>query len=290
MFSFIITTSVKNEIQYRQLVRCICSIRKFHSNTIHLINDNSNNNFNHLIYRLQFIYNDVIIYNSIKEGYGESLVPKYILDILEDESTHYIYLHDSMLLNKKLENIENIENIQFLLHFTHHRQHYDIDIYNDIENEFYKKNNIKSMSNLILSIVNNYFKDQSFIEFVNKAENNKDLYVGCFGISYIVNKHFFKEFSNKFKYCNENIKFEDIMIDNDCYNKYIKRNIRCSYECIFSLLLHYYYPELNYEKSLDGLYYDGITVNPNAYKRLNEDNDCIYLWKGEYISKFTFNR
>lgn len=290
MFSFIITTNIQNETQYRQLVRCICSIRKYHLNKIYLINDNVNSKYNHLIYRLQFIYKNIHYYNSIIENHGECLVPKYINDILENDIddeienvTHFVYLHDTMLLNKKLENVNQINDIQFLLHMTNHRKHYDIDIFSELNQQVYNENNIKSMSDLILYIVKNNFTDQNFINYVIEAEMNKDLYVANFGLCYIVSKQFFKEFSNKFKKYNQS-KFEDIMIDEDNYNKFGKY-IKVSYECIFSLLLHYYYPNINYTNSLDGLYYDGIKVNPNAFKNFEYDNELLYIWKGEYISK-----
>lgn len=273
MITFIIPTCIQKEIHLNMLIKCIESIRCFHKESfIYLIND-SDENYNKEFLTNILHFNNIEIIDTKIKGSADQQVFKLILEI-DDNSTHYIIIQDSMFLNKKLNNIEEIKDIEFIWHFTNHRIDWDKII--EPETEFNIKNNIITHTDLIrYYLTKNYFHDESFLKYSLDALDNKNIWCGCFGNCSIVTKQFIQylniksNFAEKFMYNNTN------------------RERRMN-ESIFSLLCHYYLPK-NYEKSFDGLYFDGINSNEFNGKP-TYFYDLKYCCKNNYISKISFDR
>ena len=85
------------------------------------------------------------IIESYNKGSADQQVFKVLLDT--DLFDKAVFIQDSMLLNKKLENIDNIDNIKFIWHFTNHRIHWDI--IKEPRSEYNTANNIVTHTNLI---------------------------------------------------------------------------------------------------------------------------------------------
>ena len=83
--------------------------------------------------------------------------------------------------------------------------------------------------------------------------DQKDKWVGCFGSLCIITKMQIIEMDKKVKFVD---KFVDATSNRD----------RRANESIYSLVCDYCYPLVNFQKSFDGLYYDGINVNEYSGK------------------------
>lgn len=274
MISFIVSVFINSDVHLKILVRCINSILIYHNDSnIYLINDTVNDNYTNIIENLIKDIPNIHMSKSIVKGSAESQRFN-IIKSLNDNASHYILIHDSMIINEKFENLEDIKDIKFLMHFTNHRLHW-----NGIEEEqteFNIKNNIKTHTNLIRFYINKDFNnDKDFNNYANNALNNMNLWCGCFGNNCIITKKCIEFLDEK---CN----FSEKII---FYNT--KRE-RIVVESLFGLICHYYIPQ-NYEQSYDGLYFDGITVNPYAFKPSGIE-DLNYTIKTKHISKFSFNR
>ena len=129
-FGFIMPTCCREDIHLRQLHRCINSIRKFHlDNHIILINDSLDK------YDLskEFVNDKYVqIIKSYSKGSADQQVFKVLL--YTDLFDKAVFIQDSMLLNKKLENIENID-FKFIWHFN---KIYTFGFF-DCNNNFYIK-------------------------------------------------------------------------------------------------------------------------------------------------------
>ncbi len=273
MFSFIIPTCIKEQIHFNQLIRCIESIFKYHCDSNIYIIDDSDENYKKNNQNLLNNYDNLFIINSIIKGSADQQIFKIILDI-NNNSSHFIIIQDSMFLNLKLCNIEYIKDIKFLWHFTNHRLDWD----NIIEpgTEYNINNNITTHTDLIKNCIKkDYSNDINFYNYAINALNNKNIWVGCFGNCCIVTKDFIYKLNEKTNFVNK-------------FMNYTSNRERRANESIFSLLCYYYFPQ-NYEQSYDGLYYDGINVNKYFNKPTEFDN-LVYCCKNYYVSKISFNR
>lgn len=274
--SFIVTSYVKDDIQLRQLHRCVNSLINYSNyNYIYIIS----NSTNYSIDILNNLFNgkrNIIIYEGGNKKAAAGNAYELILN-LNDGSDYYCVFQDSMILNKPIKNISYIKDVQFLWHFTNHRLEWDKIQHKDEENpDFDKINNINCHTDLIKCQLKLYCnKDEDFIKFALHALDNKHLWCGCFGTCSIIKKEVLQYLNDK---C-------DIV-------SYLKRaqnqRDRMVEESIFALACQYYFPQ-NYEDSFDGLYYDGITVNRNNGTPVGEDN-LYFSARNEYFSKIAFGR
>lgn len=270
-FGFIIACCIRTDIQKKQLIRCIDSIRSFHVlNPIILINDSLPS------FDLSFLKKDyfpIEIVESSPKGSADQQFFKILLDTTRFDKA--IFLQDSMILNKKLENIESIQDITFLWHFTNHRLHWDI--IQEESTPFNNEKNIHSHTDLIKYYLKRDYSDNgTFLEFALDRLNNKGKWVGCFGNLCIITKEqiYTLEKSVRFvdKFCN--------------YTNNRERRVN---ETIFSILCHYCNENWDFSKSYDGLYTDGINTNIYAFTSTGFD-DLLFCCKNNFFSKISFNR
>ena len=274
-YTFIITTCIKNQIHFCQLVRCIKSIRQFHPvNKIYIINDSDEE----IDLSSIDIYDNqnILVIPSYKKGCGELQIFKFILDCNDiDKHDNIIYLHDSVILKKAFINIESIEKVQFLWHFTNHRVHWDTII--EERNEYNIKNNIITHTDLISNYLKTYFySNVDFLHFALDMLIHKDRWVGCMGLKCIINKNSLIEMNNI-------IPFSTIFLN------FSTRRQRIVCESIFSIICHYCNPTIDFSYSYGGLYYDGFNNNIGANKPLGFDN-LVLLGENEYFLKISFGR
>ena len=273
MISFIVSVYIQTDTQLKVLINCINSILTFHNDSnIYLLN-NSNTNYTLIIEDL--IKNNSNIYLCKPKIDGSCENQRFnLINSINDNASHYILIHDSMIINEKFEDLDEIKDVKFLMHFTNHRLHWNIITYE--QDEFNIKNKIITHTDLIRFYINKDFNnDKDFNNYANNALDNMNLWVGCYGTNCIITK-------KCFEFLNEKCNFSEIFIN---YNLQKERR---SMESIFSLICHYYIPQ-DYEKSYDGLYFDGINVNPYAFKPTGID-DSVYGIRTKHISKITFNR
>jgi len=269
-FGFIMPTCCREDIHLRQLHRCINSIRKFHlDNHIILINDSLEK------YDLskEFVNDKYIhIIESYSKGSADQQVFKVLLDT--DLFDKAVFIQDSMLLNKKLENIENID-FKFIWHFTNHRVHWDIP--QEPKTEYNIKNSIITHTDLIKhNILRDYKDNKEFQNFCINKLNKKNEWVGCFGSLCVLNKKTLKELNSK-------VNFTERFI-----NSTSNRDRRAN-ESIFSLISHYHFSNKYLEESYDGLHYDGYVSNKYAGLSTGFDN-LKWFSVHNYFSKVSFNR
>ena len=270
-FGFVIPTCCRKDIHFKQLLRCLDSIKKFHPNNHIILIDDSDENYN---LKNNFKDNELIlVQRSYKKGSADQQVFKIILD--NDYFDKAIILQDSMILNKKLENIEEINNIQFIWHCTNHRIHWDIIKEPTTEENI--GNNIITHTDLIHHCIScDYGDNKDFQKFAIKCLNNKNNWCVIFGNCCIITKKIIKFIDNKTNFVN---KFID-------YTSNRQRRVNDS---IFSLICHFCYPDINFSKSYDGLYYDGSKTN--KYNGIDTGFDNLtWCCKNNYISKVSFNR
>ena len=273
MFSFIVSTCIKNTIHLNQLKRCIQSVILYHSDShIYIINDSDES---YLLEIQNLIKNNrnIFLVESKLKGSADQQVFKLITEI-DDISSHYIIIQDSMFLNQMFDNIDKINDVQFLWCFTNHRIDWD-KIYEPTSN-FNKSNKIITHTDLIrYNLINNYFEDKDFLIYALQSLINKNSWVGCFGNCCIITKKCVEFLNNKINFC----------------EKFVKNNTnreRRVNESIFALICHYFLPK-NYLLAYDGLYYDGISVNMYSNTPTGFDN-LKYCCKKKYISKISFER
>jgi hypothetical protein len=275
-FCFIITTCVKTQIHSNQLLRCLNSIQKYHqSSIIYLIND-SDSYYDFFFNNLINTMNNIKLIPSYNKGCGEQQIFKFILDCDNiNINDNVVYLHDSVILRRELDNISDIDTVKFIWHFTNHRIHWDTII--EERTTYNVDNNIITHSDLINHYLIKYFNtNNDFLNYALYMMQNKNMWVGCMGYKCIINKKCLIEM-------NKSLNFADIFL------KFNTRRERIINESIFSIICHYLFPYINFENSYGGLYYDGITDNPGAKKQLGSDN-LILLGENKYIQKISFNR
>lgn len=271
-FSFIIPSCIRNEIHMRQFKRCIESIRKFHNNKI-LIIDNSDLD----ISEIKNITQNIIIHKSIQNKAGECLTFYYILHYSDTDLN--VCMHDSMILEKKIE-IEKLDfkYVKFLWHFTHHIVHWDS--IEEPSTNLTVNHNIKNHTDLLRFIIKNNFHNNEFVEFCEEMLIHKNRWVGCMGTMSIIDKNFL-------------IELEELLEFIPVFNNFDDKRKRVASESIFPLLCYFYFHKNNinfdFQKSLNGLYFDGFRTNPYFGTPCNFDN-LFYNIRGEYMSKICFFR
>jgi hypothetical protein len=273
MFSFIVSTCIKNNLHLNQLKRCIQSITTYHSSSyIYIINDSDE------LYILEIqnlIKNNknIFLVESKLIGSADQQVFNLIMNI-DDDASHYIIIQDSMFLNKMFENVDKIQDVSFLWCFTNHI--IDWDKIQEPYSSFNTSNGIVNHTDLIRHhLVNNYFEDNNFLSYALNCLLRKETWVGCFGNCCIITKKCVNFLNSKTKFC----------------EKFIKNNTnreRRVNESIFAIICHYYLPQ-KYELAYDGLYYDGISANAYSNVPTGFDN-LTYCCKNKYLSKISFER
>ena len=142
MFSFIIPSCIKNQIQLNQLNRCIESIRTHHpQNKIIIINDSPTEEYESNYVEIAQKHNNVYVEKTVKSGSAEQQTFKIFLE--KDDADVAFFMHDSMLLNRPLD-ADNMNGVQFLWHFTNHIVEWDT-IYEE-QSDFNIKNKIYTSS------------------------------------------------------------------------------------------------------------------------------------------------
>jgi hypothetical protein len=261
-FTFLIPACINNDVQYRQLLRCIESIQTYHDHSDIIIISTGQQEIN-------IESKNIKIFKPIYKNIGE-LQPFYF--ILNHSKTDLnVTMHDSMLLNKKLE-IDNVRDIKFLWHATNHRLHWDI--IKEPETEYNTAHDIVSHTDLIRHLINKNFSGK-LAEYGNYMLDNKEQWaVGC-GVSCVIRKNYLK------------------LLDDACgiikfFNTLYTRRHRIAAESILPIICKYYDYNKNLEDSISGCVYDGITTNP--YTDTVYMDGLKYHYKTDYFSKVCFGR
>ena len=273
-FGFIIPTCCREDIHLRQLYRCINSIRKFYLNKhIILINDSPEK---YDIVKIFSEHKNIQIIKSYKKGSADQQIFKVLLETtLFDKA---IFIQDSMILNKKIEHIEKINDIMFIWPASNHRVHWDK--IKEKPTKYNKDNNIKTHTDLIKHYL---FKDYSnVIDFQKNAVENltkfKDNWYNCMGCCCIMTR-------KNIYHMNNNTGFAEKFINYDT------NRLRRVNESIFPLLCNYYFPNVDFSKSINGFYYDGsLSWKFNKRDELAGIDNLRWCVVNEYFSKISFNR
>ncbi len=283
--TFIVPTCIQSQIHENQLIRCLTSIRKFYpTENIIVINDspnpypNSNDGYQNkdILTIINSLFNGIRVVLSLNRGSGEL---QTFYHIINSSTTEYnITMQDSMILEDKIELQDNFNNIQFAFHFTSHRLFWDK--IQEPQTEYNIQNNIKSHTDLLIDILMTRFSDKNFQKYGIHMLYNKHLWVGYFGCACIVKKSFIKMLNSELDFVN-------------VFNSFTTRRERCAAESIFTLLCYYINNKkglnIDFENSLDGLYYDGI--NPiMGYNDLCGFDGLKYNNRGKHFSKISFSR
>ena len=237
-FGFIISTSIRNIEHKACLDETIKHIRRYHpTNKIILIDDGDDT------YDIKSIYEKekyIFVKKTEKKGVGEHLKYKILKDTnLFDKA---IMIADKSMLQKKIPDIE-LEDFKFVMHFTNHRVHWDIIL--EPRTEYNIKNNIKTHTDLIRHIIlRDYTHNKNFQKFALDKLINKHQWVGSNGALSIIDK-------KTLMYIEEKVNFIDI------FSKVGTNRDRRACESIWALIAHFCYPDKDFTKSLEGLYYDG---------------------------------
>jgi hypothetical protein len=265
---------VRNIHHLEQLERCISSIRTYHPlNPIYIINDSSEE-WTSVVIDILKKFSGIENFQSIKKGSADQQVFRFIKDIFGDNNIRWVILQDSMMINEELKGIEQIEHPTFLLHFTNHRVQWDV-IREPITEENLK-NNIVTHTDLIRYYINSYTQNNIFKNYALEGLNKKETWVGCFGNLSIVTKEEILKMDKK-------VPFIDQFI-NSTGNRERRVN-----ESIYSLICHFCYPDVDFSKSYDNLYFDGIHVN-KYYGQPTGFGNLTWCFRNKYISKVSFNR
>ena len=216
---------------------------------------------------------NIFIEKTLKKGSADQQVFKVFLE--KDTHEKAIFIQDSMILNRPLDNIENIKDIKYLWHFTNHKLHWDI-IY-EAKTEFNIMNNIITHTDLIkYHLLSNYNDNKDFLNFALDSLNNYDKWCGCFGGCCILNRKTLIYLNNKTNFINKFVEATD--------NRKRRAN-----ESIFSIICKYCLPEIDFFDSYDGLYYDGNITNVHQGNSTGFNN-LVWCCVNNYISKISFDR
>lgn len=274
-FGFIIPICIKNNFHFNQLKRCLRSIRIFYENIKIILIDDSNIQYTEHLKEYFKLDNNIVIKESLIKGSADQQIFKVLLET--DLFEKAVFIQDSMILNKKLEGIDEI-NLKFIWHFTNHRVHWDI--IKEPNTEYNVNNNIITHSDLIRHNVLRDYKDNKYFQkyVINKLEN-KNEWCGSIGSCCIIDK-------KTLNILNNNINFVDTFI------KYTSNRNRRVNESIFPLICHFSFPEINFENSYDGLYFDGYNHGGNRDKVGKNTGFDNLKWCSvhNFFSKISFNR
>lgn len=216
---FIVSSCVKNKEHYRQLMRCLSSIRLFFECDVIVINDTTE----------ELILQEprIKVVNTLNLGSGDQQPFKFFL---ESEYIKAVFLQDSMIINKKFD-IDNVA-IKFLWYFTNHVTDWD---------KIIEEDTLITHTELIKSrLYRDYNTNIDFLKFAVSCLENKEKWVGCFGNCCVLTREALTKL-------NAVVPFIDKMIT---YNTNRLRRVN---ESIFSLICHFVYP-IDFKNSVDGWY------------------------------------
>lgn len=283
-FGFIIPACIIHEKHLKQLKRCLQSIKTHHPDKqIIIINDTPKTSYYSELKQFLDIMENITIVPTILEGLGELQTFKIFYDIASFNKA--VILHDSMILLQPL-NLDSIDNVKFLWYFTNHRLDWNTIL--EPQTEYNIQNHIITHNDLLRNcIMKNFTDDPEFQTFAINMINNPNKWCGCFGCCCIITKDAIARLK----------KYTDVFIK---YN-YNNRRARCAAESLFAIICHYVFPDCDFSKSYDGLYYDGINVNTYHNQPLDkkyylvsdnlteEEKICWYA-RNNYIGKLAFGR
>jgi len=223
------------------------SVRKYYSNKIIIIDDNSNYNYIKMDEEEEKkIYNCEIIQSEHK-GRGEILGYYYYYKYRFFEKA--VIIHDSVFMNKKID-FDQFGDIRFIWHFT--------------ANWFDKTTENKLLSNIE--------QGQELEKYYEKE--NRVLINGCFGVQSVITYKFLYELEEKYKFLN----LLDI-IDN--------RNERMNFERIFALMCINERDILISKPSIYGVIHEYLRFGYPYEEYLEDkkenrllDKDIIKVWTG----------
>lgn len=253
-FGFIIPTYIATEAHLAVLKEGLRRIRLYHNYPIVIINDHSPIDLSNL----EKEFKDVTVELSLNKGAGE--MNPYLHYYLHKYFDTAIILHDSMHLNKPLENIGLVLDIKFVRHFTNHVIHWST--LTEPKTDYNQKYGIKTHDDLIIHLLKKVLSEKNlpFLDFCLERYPKKRTWVGCYGIQTIITHDFLKELQEK-----TNILDFTVIATN--------RRSRCAMESIFALACHYLRDTDYLANSYDGLYFDGI----NPGKLITENFSKISL-------------
>jgi hypothetical protein len=181
-FGFIILRSVTTESTGKYWINSYNCIRKYYTNKIIIIDDNSNYDF--IDNNIELVNCNVVKSEFI--GRGEILAYYYLYKYKFFKKT--VIIHDSVFINKYIDFSKCI-NIKFMWYFTHHWDNElgEIEMINKIENN----------------------------ENINKLYHKKNKWFGCFGLQSIIDLDFLEKMEMKYNIFNllEYIKTREIRMD-----------------------------------------------------------------------------
>ena len=274
-FGFIIPTYCKTNQHLDVLKYCIKSIRNFYpTNKIIIINDFS------LIDISKPFINDlnINIIMSTQKGAADTSAYEYFYNNKVFDTA--VIMHDSMFFENKVE-IDKIENILPLWHATNHRKEWDTTKVPRTQIPDIFKNEVTTHSEHIIIHIKRILGDTEFTKYALDLYKQKERWSVTFGPSVIISHNFLTELQEK-----TNI----LSLFKQLYTNWQRRIA----ESVLSLGIHYLLGDKTNEKSLNGLYYDGIkhpsSLCHNQPIQIPDLNKYVYCAKGKYISKITFNR
>lgn len=272
-YGFIIPTCIVTDVHYRQLLRCLESIRRFHpiDTPIYLINERTPFSETHMNMDDEHIH----MISSLNPGSADQQVFKVFLDYDKINVDVIIFIQDSMILNKPIPIIIPTPTIRFIWHFTNHRVHWDV--IKEPITDYNTEHNIVTHSDLIRhNLSRDYNQVPGFVEFALHQMNNKHEWVGAFGSCVILSKNTLQQMNAIVPFVN---KFVDATSNRD-------RRVN---ESIFSLIAKYCFPNKDFSNSMDGLYFDGYQTNQFANNPTGFDG-LTWCAKLEHLSKISFQR
>ena len=276
-FGFIIPSYCDSELHLLQLKRCINSIRKFHKDEkIIVIDDYSEID---LTNELKGFDNLIVIMSPVKSA-GDMVTYSVFKDNYLFQKA--ITIQDSMILEKELTNLKNVTSVNYLWYFTNHRLHWGK--IKEPQTEYNIKNNIKVHDDAVLDCIKKLITKDDFKDYALNIYAKKNEWSGCFGCLTIMDYDFMLKL-------NKDTGIIDLLLNmND-------NRLRRVAESIFALSCQYVLGDEVFEKSYDGLYYDGI--NPQRGKGNfkakdlglgNSDSPVEQVCKNDFFSKVSFNR
>lgn len=272
VLGFIISTSVREEKHLVCLDETIKHIKNYYpKNKIILIDDGIDS------YDITKIYSDDDTINVIKtkiKGTGEHIKYKFFKET--DFFDTAVMLCDKSFLQKKIENAEKMD-IKFISHFSNHRFHWDT--IKEPQTDYNIKHNIISHTDLIRhTILKDYTQNKDFQKFALEKLIKKNEWVGMLGANSIISKKTMIDMDNKVNFI-------------ETFSKVNTNRDRRAIESILALICHYCYPNIDFSKSLDGLYYDG-TPNSIPDGRGKDSGVLGLKWfvKKEHFGHIQFDR
>ncbi len=275
-YGFIIPSYCSTDIHLFQLKRCIDAIRNFHNDKkIIVIDDHSEINLSDSLSEYE---NLSVIMSPIKSA-GDMCTYKIFLENPIFQKA--VIIQDSMMIEKRLENIDKIDSMNYLWYFTNHRVHWHI--IEEPQNEYNLTHGIRVHDDAVIDVIKNQIVNKDFRDFALDNYFNKHTWSGCFGCLTIIDYDFLKIFDEK-------TGIIDLLLN------FNNNRLRRVAESIFALAGKYVLGDSVFEKAYDGLYFDGNNEPRNRMllnaSSLGFSNDIIVdqFCKNDYFSKISFNR